>query len=272
MTAKWLTEGWICSLSLSTQPLNLAGCPASMRMGSGWNTGWQQLDQGLLYYFSSGDAILNQEEIQEQSLSPGTLVVVPAGQRFCLRAGAGKERQFTRFRFTHEPVDGGPAVVMHQAQSLVGLVRELAEESSGHEAMHVLRANALLTALFTAVVRLSYERQSGEHQMTVDQRHRIQTWCDDNIHGQLSGKDIARLLGLSHDYCTRLFRRSYGMPPRQWLVRQRLRHIATAVVETDRSITDIAAEYGYNNLSLLGRQFAGIYGMPPAAYRRKQRR
>ncbi|MFA7345681.1 MAG: AraC family transcriptional regulator [Terrimicrobiaceae bacterium] len=83
----------------------------------------------------------------------------------------------------------------------------------------------------------------------------------------MSPGDLARLAGLSTDYFTRQFKHSFGVSPREWMVRQRLRQAAGLLAETDERISEIALRLGYPDVFLFSRQFKAGFGSSPQHWR-----
>jgi len=83
--------------------------------------------------------------------------------------------------------------------------------------------------------------------------------------------DLSRVslqMGLSSFHFLRLFARVLGVTPHQYLVRCRLRNAARLLTERERSVTDIAFDVGFEDLSNFVRTFRRAAGVPPRAYRR----
>ena len=80
-----------------------------------------------------------------------------------------------------------------------------------------------------------------------------------------------RELGLSQDYFARIFRRSMGLSPRAWLVDERIRCAAASLLESDAPIGTVAADHGYADLTLFGRQFRAVMGAAPRQWREQHR-
>jgi AraC family transcriptional regulator len=99
------------------------------------------------------------------------------------------------------------------------------------------------------------------------QRQRLNRFIDDHIAEAIAPADLARECELSLDYFSRIFRRTYGVAPRTWLIRERMRQAATRLVETDRTVAQVAHEFGVDNLSLFCRQFRSVMGCTPTVYR-----
>jgi AraC family transcriptional regulator len=81
----------------------------------------------------------------------------------------------------------------------------------------------------------------------------------------------AGVAGLSPFHFLRLFSRVVGVTPHQYLVRARLRNAARLLAEGERSITAIALDVGFGDLSGFVRTFGRAAGVSPSEFRRKAR-
>lgn len=88
-----------------------------------------------------------------------------------------------------------------------------------------------------------------------------------NIGVQVRLDDIARRVGMSPSSLSRYFTRSTGQTLRDTLRRLRLVRARQLLDTTDKPITRIATECGYNNLSNFNRQFLRETGLTPREYR-----
>ena len=263
----WLTADWLQEFSCFEFSSETMGYPLIRTTGRTWGTAPRALDNGLFFSLLSGDAYLHYGEMV-QRLTSDQIVIIPAGTHYHLSAGSRPQRRHIRFRFTHPPVGSDAApLIIHEARSQQFLIKQLVEVvRKGDDRIAHVRFRALMSLLLSSP--LSDGTPSTGGVFTQDQRLAIEDWCVDTIRDQPSGADLARHLGMSHDYATRIFRASYGLPPRRWLLQQRLVHIAVELAESSMSLAEIAAEYGYSSQTLLGRQFKEMYGVTPSAYRR----
>ena len=81
-------------------------------------------------------------------------------------------------------------------------------------------------------------------------------------------RDVASHVGVSAFHFLRMFARGVGVTPHQYLVRTRLRNAARLLVDGDRSITDVAGEVGFGDLSNFVRTFHRAAGVSPRRFRR----
>lgn len=84
--------------------------------------------------------------------------------------------------------------------------------------------------------------------------------------------DLAEQVGLSPSALRQRFSDVLGQPPMQYLTRWRLALAAATLGSSDRSIAQIAEEFGYESESAFNRAFKREFEMPPAAWRRQRTR
>jgi PAS domain S-box-containing protein len=83
---------------------------------------------------------------------------------------------------------------------------------------------------------------------------------------------LAQSVGLSLDRFERLVKRVFYLTPRQLLTKTRIEAASKLLVESTRSIADIAYACGYCDHSAFTRQFKATVGMAPADFRESRRR
>jgi AraC-like DNA-binding protein len=83
--------------------------------------------------------------------------------------------------------------------------------------------------------------------------------------------DIAKIACLSPTHLLRTFRQLFGETPHRYLVRRRLEHAAELLAASDRSVTEVCLEVGYESLGSFSSLFRRRYGISPDRYRRPKR-
>lgn len=91
-----------------------------------------------------------------------------------------------------------------------------------------------------------------------------------NYHEDISIQELARHAGLSPRQLERKFRSAFGVTPQQFLIKTRLLAACRTLRETNRSLTEIALDCGFNDQSALTHHFRKNIGMTPGQFRRKE--
>ena len=103
-----------------------------------------------------------------------------------------------------------------------------------------------------------------------DRRRAVEAalWMDAHSHEDIDLDIAARVAGLSRFHFLRLFAKTLGVTPHQYLVRSRLRHAARLLADDARPITEVALDVGFADLSNFVRTFHLAAGVSPRAFRR----
>jgi AraC-like DNA-binding protein len=106
-----------------------------------------------------------------------------------------------------------------------------------------------------------------------DRRRAVEAalWIDAHSHRQIDLEDAAAQAGLSAFHFLRLFAGVLGVTPHQYLVRSRLRHAARRLADDGPSITAIAYDVGFGDLSNFVRTFHRAAGVSPLRFRQASR-
>jgi AraC-like DNA-binding protein len=82
--------------------------------------------------------------------------------------------------------------------------------------------------------------------------------------------ELAKRASLSVSHFASLFRRDFGVGPREYLCRIRMAHAREDLLTTADSVATVARSVGYDDPFYFSRQFSRIHGVPPSVYRRCQ--
>jgi AraC-like DNA-binding protein len=80
---------------------------------------------------------------------------------------------------------------------------------------------------------------------------------------------IARVAHVSEAHFSRQFRTTFGETPHRYLQRRRVERAMELLRETDRPVTEICLDVGFNSLGTFSRTFRDIVGESPSAYRER---
>lgn len=149
---------------------------------------------------------------------------------------------------------------------------ELAQATTRNETgLSLGEAGLMFTSRFVEIV--SGRKQAPVEATARDRRRAVEAalWIDDHAHDPIDLEDAAEQCGLSAFHFLRLFSNALGVTPHQYLVRSRLRRAAGLLADDDRTITGIAFDVGFGDLSNFVRTFHRAAGMSPRAFRKAAR-
>lgn len=101
------------------------------------------------------------------------------------------------------------------------------------------------------------------------QQRRLGEYFAGNLHRRISPQDLASHAGYSLDYFTKLFRATFGMNPRTWILEMRMQSAAIALEEGSLNVGEVAQAFGFGDPFYFSRQFKRWSGMSPSQYRRR---
>jgi AraC family transcriptional regulator len=148
---------------------------------------------------------------------------------------------------------------------VVGELGQAAAE--GNSELGLDELGMLLAARFVAI--LSGEPRKPVETRACDRRRAVEAalWIDANAHEPIDLDSAAGEFGLSSFHFLRLFARVLGVTPHQYLIRSRLRRAARLLADDPKSITEIALDVGFSDLSNFVRTFRRAATVSPRSFR-----
>jgi AraC-like DNA-binding protein len=191
-------------------------------------------------------------------------------------------------QFTHEPLVRAADNIPELAEVLPLLERAkhgieffgMAERSQLHwQRVKAARGLRRFTAFCEFLCDLSswtdyrllsnVQLQSVDDDASLDQIDAVVMRLTDNLAQPISAADIAAELGMSESRFSRFFRRATGNTFTDFVNRVRINRACQLLMESDRLITHICYEVGFNNVANFNRRFLEIKGMTPSEFRKQ---
>ena len=121
------------------------------------------------------------------------------------------------------------------------------------ELLHLLAADS--GGIFQAAL-------SSATKTLTPKRNLVRLLRNDNV-VNLSVSDLAHLSGRSVSSFFRDFKATYGMPPKQWLQERRLSRAYTLLTSQELTVTEVALDVGFENISHFIQLFKSRYQITP---------
>lgn len=160
-----------------------------------------------------------------------------------------------------------PAAQDAPMQEIMRAIRREAEE---HRPGIRHRVRALCTNLLVHVARRLHDRPASAKPAAAGQGflvNQAKEFLRRNFAQPLTLGQIAWHVKLSEEHLARVFRKVTGQTVFDYLRTVRLETAKTWLIDSDRTLTEIAGASGFSNLSLFSRNFSQYVGQSPSAYR-----
>ncbi|MCD8337220.1 MAG: AraC family transcriptional regulator [Lachnospiraceae bacterium] len=102
----------------------------------------------------------------------------------------------------------------------------------------------------------------------------VQKYIAEHLTEELSREELAKMVYVSPDHLTRLFKKETGLPLNEYIISKRIQLAKQLLSETDLTIVEITEKAGFSYSSYFVKIFKKKTGMTPQQYRdenRKQR-
>jgi AraC-like DNA-binding protein len=200
----------------------------------------------------------------------------------------GVELRDLVIQFPHEPLAQAAAVIPELAEVLPLLERARhgieffgqGEKAQQHwERVKAARGASRFAAFCDFLADLaactdyrllsSVQLQSEDDDESLDQIDAVVSRITEDLAQPFSAADIAAELGMSESRFSRFFRRATGNTFTDFVNRVRINRACQLLMETDKLITHICYEVGFNNVANFNRRFLETKGMTPSEFRKQ---
>lgn len=191
-----------------------------------------------------------------------------AGQRLLdqLIVAAFGEPGFSRFLEAFVTPGSSPSGPL--LDDLLLLLEALARELDERPPAYRVRARSLLTDVMLSLYRstLTAEPSASSNGFRLAA---VIDYIELNYDDHLDLESLAALMETSPTHLSRIFRKEVGVPLFEYINRTRIRRACSLLRRTGLSVTRIAVDVGYNNVSFFNRYFRRIMRCSPREYRRQ---
>jgi AraC-like DNA-binding protein len=112
-------------------------------------------------------------------------------------------------------------------------------------------------------IGFSYELNSANNERI----NAVYEFVRNNYHKKISLADVAARVNMSEEYFSRFFSKSLMKSFFTFLNEYRINRACKLLIETEKQVTEICYQVGYESIPFFYRQFKKIKNMPPQTYR-----
>lgn len=210
----------------------------------------------------------------DRIIEAGQLLWVPPGVEHSFRpAVEGTRARLYHFRFvlTAGCPLGNPVVLgadAHRQERFARLYESFGQNSGADQSLWRVWCRAALTMTFIEIAGVIDQQHlraaptlSPPQRQAIIQAVDTDLWCEP--------RRLAELTGYHPAYFARLFKRSFGLSPRSWVLHQRMARAASLLLESGDQVSELAASLGYTDAFVFSRQFRQVHGVSPRLWRQQ---
>ena len=148
------------------------------------------------------------------------------------------------------------------------IMREMELERPGYR----LCSKSVLIEMLVRIGRYTEQIESGDPELSDGRQRMLEQalqYIEQNYSEQLSLEDIATQVYLSPNYFSEIFKASIGVAPWEYVTQMRLDEAKELLLNTKRSITDIALSVGFGDSSYFAKVFKERFEQTPSAFRKR---
>ncbi|WP_073178810.1 helix-turn-helix domain-containing protein [Flagellimonas flava] len=134
-----------------------------------------------------------------------------------------------------------------------------------HEEILILKTKEIILLLLQTqnAPRILQILENLFTERTVD----FKTTIESHLFSDISLQELAQLTHLSMSSFKRKFKDTYGLPPSQYFLTQRLKHSRELLTVSEASVGEIAFQCGFKTIHHFSKKFKAHFGIPPSQYR-----
>ena len=173
-----------------------------------------------------------------------------------------------------EPLNSGHLMISPEIKDTV---KEQCEQLAGVYAAEIDESESKITGqIKKKIILLQFIHELWKKGFIVENdttgRNTVEKEMVSYIQQNYTGKILLREFGeqfhLSEKYISRYFKEHFHITLSQYVTYLRLEHAKQMLQETDISVTEVAMQSGYQNISYFIRSFKKMYGVSPLKYRK----
>ncbi len=243
-----------------------------------WHIPERELPEHLLYYVVRGAfrGVIGGRE--ERFAGPGLFWLPPGVRHELSQDGAAGRLALYNYRF--RLLSGGAGMSFAGRKPLFAsdparlgpLCEQLHDDMRRDHPLRHRRLACLIFLIYSELTRARDHNAARGSLLDEAARRKLECYAAARVTERPTPAELAGVLRLSPDYFARVFRRTFGLSPRKWLVRERVDQAAVRLLDAPQlTVSEIAYEFGYDDIFLFSRQFKQVTGKSPSDHRAQAR-
>lgn len=126
-----------------------------------------------------------------------------------------------------------------------------------------------LTAYFWLFANSLVKEESHKHDNLEVLFQNALTYIHSNIDKHTTVEDVAKNIGVTRGYLSKIFAKYIDLSPKQYILRYHMNEAKSLLIGSDMTMNEIAEAIGYENGAVFSKAFSRLYKCSPLEYRKK---
>lgn len=156
-------------------------------------------------------------------------------------------------------------VVIENMMSAYTLIRDEGYDYENEARYHITKALRII-----AVNTKDIQKINKHDEVTYKRIKKVLRFIDDSLSDELNNEQLSKLINVSESILLKSFKKTVGASPMQYVIKKRIDRARYLIITTDKKISTIASECGFNDMSYFAKQFKRIVGISPKEYKKER--
>ena len=244
-------------------------------------------DARLIYIISGDLAFTSEGEKKATHLGPGSLVYIPAGETYKLKAKFIRMAVFA-FDLTAESAISYDRLLPVAPEKYEEALLHKTEDAAPFDKVIILDDAEADRDKFIAMTNLAIScegewrahisadlklmllkiaENKSESALPTRMVENLDAYIRENYNDEISNTEIGAIFGYHPFYVSRMLKDKKGITLRQYIISYRFKAAKKMLELTDKSIAEIAEETGFTDASYSAKSFKATFGITPKEYR-----
>jgi Response regulator containing CheY-like receiver domain and AraC-type DNA-binding domain len=115
-------------------------------------------------------------------------------------------------------------------------------------------------------------KEENSEKLSKDVAYKVKAYINEHIAEAVNVEMLARLVNLSPDYLTRIFKKEEQITLNDYIIQQRMFLAKELLTTTEMSVNRVSDKSGYSNYSYFSKAFKKYYGISPREMQQKNKK
>lgn len=195
---------------------------------------------------------------------PGTIILVPPNTLHSHASDDDYEVIYMGFYYNGLYGPLNQRIFDKDNSIILELLKKLLNEFDSTETYYESVCQELQKILIFNMLRLQDSNRSSSSDAAL--KYAV-AYFQNHYYDDIDMQELAKSLGYSYHHFRHIFKQNFNMPPKQFLLNQRIQYAMRLLRTTKQSISDIARNCGFSSTTRFISAFKSIFKISPMQYR-----